>query len=89
MAEAQARHATRLWARADGPIQPTERAEADWADELDRMAAGTVWGLAPGAGGCASWYHDRNGRPSAVWPGTVGQFRRRLRASGPREFEPA
>ena len=88
IAEAQARHAARLWSRAHAPLQPKAVAQAGWADELDRMAAGTVWGLAPGSGGCQSWYHDRHGRPSAVWPGTVGQFRRRLRRAGRDEFEP-
>ena len=92
MAEAQARHAARLWARLDrdgaGPVQPREGAQAAWLDELDAMAARTVWGLAPGAGGCASWYHDRAGRPSIAWPGTVGQFRRRLARVRAADYEP-
>ena len=89
MAEAQARHLVRLWSRSADPVQPTAAAEAAWAADLERMAAKTVWGLAPGAGGCASWYHDRAGRPTAVWPGTVGQFRQRLRRAGASEFETA
>ena len=88
MAEAQARHAARLWSRADRPIQPREGAQVAWLDEMDAMAARTVWGLGPGSGGCASWYHDRAGRPSIAWPGTVGQFRRRLRRTGIADYEP-
>ncbi len=53
------------------------RAEAQDAynDELDRMTKGTVWVT----GGCTSYYIDRNGHNSALWPTYTWPFRRRLR----------
>ena len=42
------------------------RAEAQqrFNDELDRKMAKTVWVK----GGCSSWYVDRSGRNSTLWP---------------------
>jgi cation diffusion facilitator CzcD-associated flavoprotein CzcO len=40
-------------------------------DELQ----GTVWN----AGGCSSWYLDRNGRNTTVWPTFTWRFRRKVR----------
>jgi hypothetical protein len=41
---------------------------------------GTVWTT----GGCASWYIDRNGLNTTLWPGWTWDFRRRTR-----RFDPA
>ena len=101
MAEAQARYLVRLWreqVRAErdkvergeaglGAIEPRAEAQDAWREEIDAALLKTVWGLAPGMGGCSSWYHDKAGRPSVVWPGTVRQFRRRLRRSGLGDYE--
>jgi hypothetical protein len=43
------------------------------------MGEGTVWT----AGGCESWYLDRNGRNSTLWPTFTYPFRRRLAAFDP------
>jgi hypothetical protein len=43
--------------------------------ELDRMTEGTVWVT----GGCTSYYIDRNGHNSGLWPTYSWPFRRRLR----------
>jgi cation diffusion facilitator CzcD-associated flavoprotein CzcO len=53
------------------------RAEAQSAynAELDRMTEDTVWVT----GGCTSYYIDRNGHNSALWPTYTWPFRRRLR----------
>jgi cation diffusion facilitator CzcD-associated flavoprotein CzcO len=53
------------------------RAEAQHAynAELDRMTEGTVWV----SGGCTSYYIDRNGHNSALWPTYTWPFRQRLR----------
>jgi cation diffusion facilitator CzcD-associated flavoprotein CzcO len=51
-----------------------------WVREIDSGLAATVWN----AGGCRSWYLDRTGRNSTIWPGPTFRFRRRLR-----EFDPA
>jgi cation diffusion facilitator CzcD-associated flavoprotein CzcO len=48
--------------------------------EIDAGLAATVWN----AGGCRSWYLDRTGRNSTIWPGPTFRFRRRVR-----EFDPA
>ena len=92
MAEAQTRYLTRLWDAQDGAgweaMTPRAAAQSAWRDELDAMLSRTVWGRSPGEGGCLSWYHDAKGRPTAVWPGTVRQFRRRLARSGLGDYEP-
>jgi hypothetical protein len=73
-------------------VEVREDAQAAYNAELDRMTEGTVWV----SGGCTSYYIDRNGHNSALWPTYTWPFRRRLRqfdaaaymlgrrASGPR-----
>ncbi|MGB2939972.1 MAG: hypothetical protein WBD38_06730, partial [Candidatus Dormiibacterota bacterium] len=43
-------------------------------EAIQRRMRGTVWL----AGGCNSWYLDRQGRNSTLWPGFTFQFRRAL-----------
>jgi cation diffusion facilitator CzcD-associated flavoprotein CzcO len=50
-------------------------AEAAYNAELDRMTEGTVWV----SGGCSSYYIDRNGHNSSIWPTFTWPFRRRTR----------
>jgi cation diffusion facilitator CzcD-associated flavoprotein CzcO len=66
-------------------------AQAAYNEELDRMTEDTVWVT----GGCTSYYIDRNGHNSALWPTYTWPFRRRLRqfdatayALGTRRREP-
>jgi hypothetical protein len=40
---------------------------------------GTVWT----SGGCTSWYLDRTGRNSSLWPGSTLDYRRRTRRLDP------
>jgi cation diffusion facilitator CzcD-associated flavoprotein CzcO len=56
-------------------LEVDEDAQAAYNAELDRMTEGTVWVT----GGCASYYIDRNGHNSALWPTYTWPFRRRLR----------
>jgi cation diffusion facilitator CzcD-associated flavoprotein CzcO len=56
-------------------LEVREAAQAAYNDELDRMTEGTVWVR----GGCTSYYIDRNGHNSALWPTYTWPFRRRLR----------
>ena len=51
--------------------------------EMDGSLASTVWN----AGGCRSWYLDRTGRNSTIWPGSTFRFRRRLRTFDPAPYE--
>ncbi|MGB2710708.1 MAG: NAD(P)/FAD-dependent oxidoreductase [Conexibacter sp.] len=44
-------------------------------DEVQRRLQGTVWN----AGGCRSYYLDRNGRNSTIFPGSTIELRRRMR----------
>lgn len=50
-------------------------AEQRWCDDVQRRMASTVWAT----GGCASWYLNSAGRNPALWPGSVGRFRRATR----------
>ncbi|GAC1544502.1 MAG: NAD(P)/FAD-dependent oxidoreductase [Vulcanimicrobiaceae bacterium] len=48
---------------------------------LERRMAKTVWQT-----GCRSWYLDRNGRNTALWPGFTFDFRRRTRRIDARRY---
>jgi cation diffusion facilitator CzcD-associated flavoprotein CzcO len=50
-------------------------AQAAYNAMLDQMTEGTVWV----SGGCSSYYIDRNGRNSTIWPTFTWPFRRRTR----------
>jgi cation diffusion facilitator CzcD-associated flavoprotein CzcO len=56
-------------------LEVRQAAQAAYNEELDRMTEGTVWVR----GGCTSYYIDRNGHNSALWPTYTWPFRRRLR----------
>jgi cation diffusion facilitator CzcD-associated flavoprotein CzcO len=58
-----------------GTLEPRPEEQARFVAEVDRGMQGTVWTT----GGCASWYIDRTGRNSTLWPGFTYQFRRRCR----------
>jgi cation diffusion facilitator CzcD-associated flavoprotein CzcO len=50
-------------------------AQAAYNAELDEMTRGTVWV----SGGCSSYYIDRNGHNSTIWPTFTWPFRQRTR----------
>ncbi len=56
-------------------VEVREDAQTAYNAELDRMTEDTVWVT----GGCTSYYIDRNGHNSALWPTYTWPFRRRLR----------
>ena len=56
---------------------------AAWDDEMVRKGATTVWG----AGGCASWYLDAEGRNGAIWPDQTFRFVRRTRRFDVERYE--
>jgi cation diffusion facilitator CzcD-associated flavoprotein CzcO len=78
MIEAQVEHVLNAIAAADARgaevLEPRPEAQADFVAGVDRRMRRTVWL----AGGCRSWYLDVAGRNSAIWPGSVGAFRRRV-----------
>ena len=63
-------------------VEPTAHAQAASVADVDRGTEGTVWT----AGGCTSWYLDRTGRNSALWPASVRAYERRLRRFDPGEY---
>jgi cation diffusion facilitator CzcD-associated flavoprotein CzcO len=73
------RHRARVGAAT---VEPTPEAQAASVAEVDRGTEGSVWT----AGGCMSWYLDRTGRNSALWPGSVRAYERRLRRFDPAEY---
>jgi hypothetical protein len=63
-------------------IEPRAEAQAAYVREVQRRMKGTVWT----AGGCASWYLDRTGRNSTLWPDSTWRFRRRVSRLDPEEY---
>jgi cation diffusion facilitator CzcD-associated flavoprotein CzcO len=56
-------------------LEPRASVQAAFVREVDRKTTGTVWT----SGGCSSWYLDKNGRNSTLWPGFTFSFMRRAR----------
>jgi cation diffusion facilitator CzcD-associated flavoprotein CzcO len=83
MAEAQIAYLVRALAymrrHGIGTVEPRAEAQARFVSTVDERMRGTVWLT----GGCASWYLDRTGRNSALWPGYTWTYRRRLRRFDP------
>ena len=63
-------------------LEPREEAQEAFVAALDRRMEGTVWT----SGGCRSWYLDRTGRNSALWPDFTWRFRRRVAWLDPAEY---
>ena len=62
------------------PSTPAPRSQERFIAEVDRKMAGTVWMK----GGCQSWYVDRHGRNSTLWPDWTLRARAPDRALRPR-----
>ncbi|WP_257460337.1 flavin-containing monooxygenase [Archangium lipolyticum] len=71
-----------LEGRGLAAVEPTPEAQAGFVREVDARMSGTVWNQ----GGCASWYLDATGRNSALWPGLISSFRRRVERFEPSEY---
>lgn len=63
-------------------LEPREEAQEAFVAAIDRRMEGTVWT----SGGCRSWYLDRTGRNSALWPDFTWRFRRRVARLDPAEY---
>jgi cation diffusion facilitator CzcD-associated flavoprotein CzcO len=61
--------------RGAGTLEVRPEAQAAWGARIERMTEGTVWV----SGGCDSYYIDRNGHNSTLWPTFTWPFRRHLR----------
>ena len=62
-------------------IEPHPEAVNRFLAEVDEGTKGSVWT----AGGCSSWYLDKTGRNSTLWPWSVRAYRRRLARFDPAE----
>lgn len=51
-------------------IEPSPLAQERFIEETERLMEGTVWT----SGGCRSWYLDKTGRNSTLWPGSTLSF---------------
>ncbi|HEY5935105.1 MAG TPA: NAD(P)/FAD-dependent oxidoreductase [Kofleriaceae bacterium] len=63
-------------------IEPRPEVQAAFAAEVQKKMAGTVWT----AGGCDSWYLDKHGRNSILWPSFTFTFKRRVAKFRPDEY---
>jgi cation diffusion facilitator CzcD-associated flavoprotein CzcO len=86
MAEAQAgyiRQALEHMERAGvAAIEPRQEAQDTWNAEIQRKSQGTVWLN----GGCQSWYIDRNGKNSTLWPDHTFKFFAAMKRFRPAEY---
>jgi cation diffusion facilitator CzcD-associated flavoprotein CzcO len=86
MAEAQIDHllsALRYMRRRGiDALEPTDEAQRAFVAGVDRRMRGTVWV----AGGCKSWYLDRTGRNSTLWPDSSWSYYRRASAFDARDY---
>ena len=86
MLEAQIQYVRRALdlMRRDGvaALEVREDVQKAYSAEMQRDLARTVWNT----GGCGSWYFDRNGLNSIMWPDFTFRFRRRTREIDPGDF---
>jgi cation diffusion facilitator CzcD-associated flavoprotein CzcO len=87
MIEAQIAHAMKVLNRLRAPTVASIDVRQDVQDQfvlnVDREMTSTVWMR----GGCKSWYLDRTGRNSTIWPKTVVSFQKLLHSSTLDEYE--
>ncbi|MFM8780668.1 MAG: hypothetical protein ACKOFO_04200, partial [Gemmatimonadota bacterium] len=62
--------------------EPTLEAQTRYTRWIDEGPRATVWQR----GGCQSWYLDRTGRNSTLWPYGVGRFRRTVGEVDPEAY---
>jgi cyclohexanone monooxygenase len=70
-------------ARGAASVDVRPEAQAAFNERIQAQLRKTVWN----SGGCSSWYLDRNGRNSTLWPGFTWPFRRLLRHFDPEHYE--
>jgi cation diffusion facilitator CzcD-associated flavoprotein CzcO len=86
MAEAQAGYIRQALEHMDragvAAIEPRQQAQDAWNEEIQRKSQGTVWLN----GGCDSWYIDRNGKNSTLWPDHTFRFFSAVKRFQPSEY---
>ena len=68
--------------RGVAAVEPRADAQQAFVDEVDAKMRTTVWSV----GGCSSWYLDRTGRNSTLWPGYTFSFKRRVERFVPADY---
>jgi cation diffusion facilitator CzcD-associated flavoprotein CzcO len=63
-------------------MEARPEAQAAYVAKVDKNMRSTVWT----SGGCLSWYLDKTGRNSTLWPIDSWRFRRRLARFAPDEY---
>ncbi len=56
-------------------VEVRPEVQAAYNKEIQRRLEGTVWN----SGGCVSWYLDKNGKNTTLWPRTTWRFTRQMR----------
>jgi cation diffusion facilitator CzcD-associated flavoprotein CzcO len=69
-------------AQGAGAVEVRPEVQAAYNEEVQDRMQDTVW-----LSGCASWYLDRFGRNTTLWPGFTMAFRRRTRRFDPAHYE--
>jgi cation diffusion facilitator CzcD-associated flavoprotein CzcO len=89
MIEAQVTHIgrvlTEMARKGLTAITPDTAKQAAFTQEMQDRHTDSVWQV----GGCTSWYQDAAGRNTTLWPGTVGEYQRRMSQSGLEQYVPA
>ena len=87
MIEAQVGYLVRLLEAVDGVrggvVDASHRAQAAYNTGLQQRLAGTVWN----AGGCQSWYLDRQGRNTTLWPTFTFSYLKEMRSVDLTEYD--
>jgi hypothetical protein len=66
-------------------VEPKPEAQDAFVSGVDDRMRGTVWL----SGGCASWYIDKTGRNSTLWPSFTWAYKLRTLRFNPREYRTA
>ncbi|MHB8509281.1 MAG: flavin-containing monooxygenase [Candidatus Dormibacteria bacterium] len=87
MAEAQVDYVMRaldhLRSAGGGTLEVRPGANRAWNHMVQKRMRGTVWT----SGGCSSWYIDRNGLNTTLWPDFTFRFQRQMRSFDPSEYD--
>jgi cation diffusion facilitator CzcD-associated flavoprotein CzcO len=72
-----------LQARGAAAVNVRPQAQAAYNEQIQRDLQRTVWNT----GGCASWYLDKHGKNTTLWPSFTFTFRQRTRAFDPVAYD--
>jgi hypothetical protein len=86
MAESQIAHVIdalrRMRSQGADVLEVRRDVQERYNADIDERMRGTVWST-----GCSSWYLDRTGRNSTLWPDWTWKFRRRVARLRPADYQ--